>query len=257
MEVVFESCKFLFDLLTVVQGVIEEINLEFTENGLEFQAIDSSHVSLVGLNLPSDSFISYVVQKRVNVGINLSSFLLILKTAEVDDVVKFKKQESDDTLTIMFSKSFKTNDECSTYQLKLIEIDQEMLNIPDYEEFCEIRMPSKKFLKYCKDFQTFSDTVNITITNGEVVQASLDCDGEKAKGNKQLYHKADEIEIRTSVDKFKASFSLRHLCQFAKSSLVSPVVVIKMKDESPIMLIYVLANKGHLTFFLAPKSENN
>jgi proliferating cell nuclear antigen len=257
MEAVYESSKFLFDLLLVVQGVIDEINFEFTENGLEFQAIDSSHVSLVGLNLPKASFIGYQIQKRFNIGIKLSSMLAILKTAEVDDHVKFMMSDGDDKLKIIFSKSFATNEEISTYELKLIEIDQEMLSIPDYEEFCEIRMSSKKLFKMCKDFINFSDTINITILNKEVVEAIIEWDGEKASGNKKLYHKTDKIEIRTSVDKFQAAFSLTHLCHFTKAQSISDIVVIKLKDNAPIMLIYVLPNDGRLTFFLAPKSQEN
>lgn len=255
MEAVLESTNFLSQLLSVVRVIIDEINFEFTENGLEFQAIDSSHVSLVSLNIPKESFLSYQITKRLTIGINLDSMLKILKTAEIDDVVKFKKEEKDDNLKIMFSKSFKSNEEISTYELKLIDIDQEMLTIPDYEECCEIRMTSKKLYKMLNDFQNFSDTVRVLINNGEIVEAIFDLDGEKAKAKKQLYHKTDEVEIRTAVDEFRAAFSIRHLFQFAKAYTITPVVVVKLKEMAPIMLIYVLPNNGKLSFFLAPKSD--
>lgn len=257
MEAIFESVTFFIQLFNTTKGIVDEINLDFTNEGIEYQAIDSSHVSLVSLKIPKISFLSYQIQKRFNIGINLASILLILKCADSEDNIKFKYADGDDKMSIIFSKTFADSDEFTSFDLKLIEINQEVLAINDQKPVSEIRMSSKKFAKICSDFQSFSDTMKIVIQGGEKPKVNLTCEGDKANGNKKLIHKDADMEIRSSVDEFVAAFSLRHLNLFAKAHIISPIVVIQFNVNAPVILIYPLPNNGKLSFFLAPKTDNN
>lgn len=53
--------------------------------------------------------------------------------------------------------------------LKLMDIDNEHLGIPDQKYACIIEMPSAEFQKTCRDISTFSDTLSISATKAGVV----------------------------------------------------------------------------------------
>ena len=70
--------------------------------GISLQAMDTSHVSLVGLLLRADGFDHYRCDRSLSLGINLSSMAKILKCAGNDDTVTLKAEEESDTINFMF-----------------------------------------------------------------------------------------------------------------------------------------------------------
>lgn len=54
------------------------------------QAMDSSHVSLVSLNLRSDGFEHYRCDRNLSMGMNLGNMAKMLKCANNDDIITMK-----------------------------------------------------------------------------------------------------------------------------------------------------------------------
>jgi proliferating cell nuclear antigen len=93
------------------------------------QAMDSSHVSLVAVQLRKEGFDFYRCDRPTSLGINLQSFSKILKCSGNDDVVTLKAEENGDTLQLVFESP--TQDRISDFDLKLMDIDSEHLGIPE------------------------------------------------------------------------------------------------------------------------------
>ena len=55
-----------------------------------FQAMDSSHVSLVSLSLRSDGFEHYRCDRNLSMGMNLGNMAKMLKCANNDDIITMK-----------------------------------------------------------------------------------------------------------------------------------------------------------------------
>ena len=71
-----------------------------------WQAMDSSHVSLVSLHMKADGFEHFRCDRNLSLGMNLASLTKVLKCSGNDDVVTLKADDAADTITVMFeSKS--------------------------------------------------------------------------------------------------------------------------------------------------------
>ena len=80
-------------LIEAVKDLVTEANFDCTSEGIQVQAMDSSHVSLVGILLKADGFEHYRCDKSVSLGMNLASLSKILKCAGNDDVITMKAED--------------------------------------------------------------------------------------------------------------------------------------------------------------------
>lgn len=59
-------------VLEAIKELLNEATFDCTENGMQLQAMDNSHVSLVSLNLRNDGFDKYRCDRNLSMGINLA-----------------------------------------------------------------------------------------------------------------------------------------------------------------------------------------
>ncbi|OIF93849.1 proliferating cell nuclear antigen (pcna), partial [Acinetobacter baumannii] len=82
--------------------------------------------------------------------------------ANNEDNVTMKAQDNADTVTIMFESA--NQEKVSDYEMKLMNLDQEHLGIPETDFSCVVRMPAMEFARICRDLAQFSESVVICCT---------------------------------------------------------------------------------------------
>ena len=60
-------------VLEAVKDLLNEAIFDCSSTGIALQAMDSSHVSLVSLNMRSDGFETYRCDRNLSMGMNLST----------------------------------------------------------------------------------------------------------------------------------------------------------------------------------------
>lgn len=118
--------------------------------------MDSSHVSLVAVNMKAEGFDFFRCDKPTTLGINTATLSKILKCAGNDDVITIKKEDGNDGLTLLFESPDQKR--ISDFEIKLMDIDSEQLGIPDTEYKCNIRLPASEFQRVIRDLQVLGDT---------------------------------------------------------------------------------------------------
>src|SRR5271169_6713973 len=98
--------------------------------------MDNSHVALVSMLLRAEGFDPYRCDRNVALGINLNSFAKVLRSAQNDDIITIKAEDTPDTLNLVFESA--KQERMSEYDVKLMDIDSEHMGIPD------VRRPNKK-----------------------------------------------------------------------------------------------------------------
>jgi proliferating cell nuclear antigen len=89
-----------------IRELVTDANVDCSETGISMQAMDSSHVSLVTLNLRNDGFDHFRCDRNLSLGLNLLNLSKILKCAGNDDSITLRCEDDSDTLTATFeSKS--------------------------------------------------------------------------------------------------------------------------------------------------------
>lgn len=135
---------------------MQDCNFDCNDSGIALQAMDNSHVALVSMLLKAEAFSPFRCDRNIALGINLSSLAKILRAAQASDILTVKAEDAPDVVNLVFESSEK--DRISEYDLKLMDIDQEHLGIPDTEYAASITMPSVEFQRICRDLQNISES---------------------------------------------------------------------------------------------------
>lgn len=147
------TCEQVVD---AIKDLVQDCNFDCNDSGIALQAMDNSHVALVSMMLKAESFSPYRCDRNVALGVNLTSLTKVLRAAQNEDILTIKAEDAPDVLNLVFESS--DNDRLSEYDLKLMDIDQEHLGIPDTEYAATISMPSAEFKRICVDLMALSES---------------------------------------------------------------------------------------------------
>lgn len=75
LEARLVQSSILKKILDAVKDLLNEATFECSASGIQLQAMDNSHVSLVSLNLRSDGFDKYRCDRNLSMGINLGRYV--------------------------------------------------------------------------------------------------------------------------------------------------------------------------------------
>ncbi|XP_076042904.1 proliferating cell nuclear antigen [Oratosquilla oratoria] len=242
-------------VLEAIRDLLTEASWDCADTGIQLQAMDNSHVSLVSVNLRAEGFDKYRSDRNITLGMNLTSMSKILKCASNDDIITIKAKDDADTVSFMFENP--NNDKVSDYEMKLMNLDHEHLGIPDTEFFCVITMPSAEFARICRDMSQFGETVVISCTKEGVQFSSA---GDIGTGNVKLaqsssVEKEEDAIVIDLQEPVKLKFACEYLNKFAKATGLSPQVSLSMAPDVPLVVEYKIGGIGHIRYYLAPKIE--
>jgi proliferating cell nuclear antigen len=248
--------KVFKQLIEALKDLVQDANIDCSEDELSIQAMDSSHVSLVQVNLRSQGFDHFRCDRAISLGFNSTNMSKILKCAGNDDIITLKAEDTADTLTLMFESP--KQERIADFELKLMDIDAEPLGIPDTEYKCTIRLPSNEFQRIIRDMQVLGDTCIISCTK-EGVRFSVS--GDLGTGNVLLRANASEKEdeqVMIEMDEpVELTFALRYLNFFTKATGLGPSVILSMSPDVPIVVEYPIEEIGFIKYYLAPKIDDN
>jgi proliferating cell nuclear antigen len=123
--------------------------------------MDNSHVALVSMLLRSEAFSPFRCDRNIALGINLGSLTKVLRAAQSDDILTLKAEDAPDVVNLVFENS--ASDRISEYDIKLMDIDQEHLGIPETEYAATITMPAPEFQRICRDLTALSESGTRTL----------------------------------------------------------------------------------------------
>eukprot|EP00162_Nutomonas_longa_P000348 comp10423_c0_seq1/m.12658 comp10423_c0_seq1/g.12658 ORF comp10423_c0_seq1/g.12658 comp10423_c0_seq1/m.12658 type:complete len:262 (-) comp10423_c0_seq1:105-890(-) len=242
-------------ILDAIKDLVANANLDVSAQSICLQAMDTSHVSLVAVQLKKEGFEFYRCDKGNSLGIDLISLSKILKCAGNEDVVTLKADDDGDTLTLMYESP--NQDRISDFELKLMDIDSEHLGIPETEYKATVKMPSGEFQRICRDLTIIGETVAIAVSK-EGIKFSVKGDMNSGSIHLKQSHNVEKEEENVTIELEEAvelCFALRYLNLFAKATPISGTVTLSMSKGVPLVVEYPVSDMGFIRFYLAPKIE--
>jgi proliferating cell nuclear antigen len=244
-------------IIDAIKEFVTEANFDCNSTAISLQAMDSSHVSLVNMVLRSEGFEHYRCDRSISLGINIGSLAKVVKCAGNEDIITLKASDQGDSITLMLEGS----DRISDFELKLMDIDGEHLGIPEQDYKCNVTMSAAEFKRICGDLSAFGETVTLTankdgltfsvtgdIGTGNIIIRQNSAVDDAREGNGVKIEMTDEVSL---------TFALRYLNFFTKASTLSGQVTLRLTDNAPLMVEYLIDDLGHLRYYLAPKIEND
>ncbi|KAI9679903.1 MAG: hypothetical protein M1817_004918 [Caeruleum heppii] len=253
LEARLEQANLLKKVVDAIRDLVQDCNFDCNDSGIALQAMDNSHVALVSMMLKAEGFSPFRCDRNIALGINLTSLTKVLRCAQNEDVLTLKADDAPDSLNLVFESS--ESDRFSEYDIKLMDIDQDHLGIPETEYAATITMPATEFQKICRDLMALSESVTIEATKEGI---KFQCTGDIGSGAVTLRQHANVEKPSLNVDielsePVSLTFSLKYLVNFCKASGLSETVKLCLSNEVPLLVEYALAGSSYLRFYLAPK----
>jgi proliferating cell nuclear antigen len=139
-----------------IKDLVQDCNFDCNDSGIALQAMDNSHVALVSMLLRSEAFSPFRCDRNIALGINLGSLTKVLRAAQSEDILTLKAEDAPDVVNLVFENA--SSDRISEYDIKLMDIDQEHLGIPETEYAATITMPAAEFQRICRDLSALSES---------------------------------------------------------------------------------------------------
>jgi len=233
------------NIFEVLKDIINDVNIYFDSKGVHIDTLDTARVSLVHVFLAAENFEDYSCPTEIIAGINISNTYKLLKSITSNDTLSMAINDSE-FMDIMISNEDKKSS--TKFRLKLLEIDEEILEVPDLAMDTITTIPSIDFQRICRDMGNLATEITIQRNNTNL---TLSCAGDFA-------NQTTSITCPDTIDKPIGNiFSLRYINLFTKATgMCSNVQIFQtsVDIEMPIIIRYSVANLGEIKFYLAPKT---
>lgn len=219
--------------------------------------MDQAHVCLVTMTLRSQAFEIYRCDRPLSMGINITSFIKILKCAGNDDSVKIVADDAEaDSAEFIFENP--GADRVAHFELKLMDIDTEQMSVPeecDYQAI--VNMPSNEYRRIFSDLSIIGDTISIEVTKNT---ACFSVEGDIGSGSLNI-QQTDDADSKNPVtinvkEPIKMTFPGKYLNMFTKAVPISETVTLCLQEGSPLAIEFSIPDEaGFVRYFLAPKID--
>lgn len=270
MEITIENpnTELFTSIFKDIRIFTENINISFESERLYIQSMDTAHVILFEIILLRKWFSKYEVSTPVTLGLNATTLYQILNTREKSQKIHIQYTTADDKLSVHFNSDAKVKGEYEKlFELPLVDIESDMLGIPEIENNVEIKMESSNFAKLINELQAFGDSIKIQCDVEKMILISENDDNSKKM---QINIATDDLDSfsmneNSTID---LSFSLKYLHNICKYNKISKYIGLNLNENLPMKIIYLLEDElegedeenntlSNISFYLAPKIKDD
>jgi len=257
LEAQLQQAALLKKVVDAMKDLCKDVNFDCSEKGMQVQSMDSSHVALVSLLLRESAFSEFKCDRPTSLGMNVESLAKILKMCGPNDSLKIRWQGDADLVS--FQCEAGEDDRIADFDLKLMQIESEHMEIPEQHYKVTAKLPSNEFQKICRDLKEFGETMQVKASKEGI---TFSVAGDVGAGNVMLKprdsDKPEEKVALTVHEPVTATFALRYLVNFAKAAPLCGSVELGLGPDAPLLVKYDLEQtaNGHMQFYLAPKIDD-
>jgi proliferating cell nuclear antigen len=233
----------------------DHISIICKNTGIYVQTMDTSRVSIIELLLPSTWFDKYSYTVDVNIGISSNILYKILNAREKSQNIHIEYNNSSmDKLSIHFVSEEKKHFD-KHFEVPLIDLEVEHMEIPEIEYVAEFTIPSGVFSGLINQLKMFGESMDINCSEEKIVLFSNSIDS----GKMSVEMKIDDLTSFSinEGEELNLSFSLIYLHNICSFNKLSKEIEIKLCNNYPLSIVYDLSDGGFMKFFLAPKIDDS
>ena len=244
-------------LMTALKDILLETNISFQKDGIKIINMDKSHTILAHLFLDANKFEHYYCKyPKIIIGVNMFHLFKLINSVDNDDTLTIYIEESDysDGIVDTLGLKFENGDikQCKNQKLKLIEPDEEELELPAVTFSSVINLPSCDFQKIIRDLQNLSERLEIKSVGNELIFkckgpfASCEIRRSESEGIMSFVHKQEDTKV------IQGEFSLKNLGYFIKCANLCNNIEMYLENDLPLVVKYNVASLGEIKLCLAP-----
>jgi proliferating cell nuclear antigen len=247
-------------LMAALKDILLETNINFSKEGIKIINMDKSHTILAHLSLHASKFEVYDCKMdKIIIGVNMFHLFKLINTIDNDDTLTIYIEEADYTDGIVQYLGLKFENgnikQHKIQKLRLIEPDQEELDLPDVKFSSVLNLPSVDFQKIVRDLSCISDKIEIkSIATNEGAElifkvvggfATAEIRRAESDGSMEFIQKQETSKI------IQGEFSLKNLGYFIKCTNLCNQIEMYLENDMPLVVKYNVASLGEIKLALA------
>ena len=249
-------------LMAALKDILLETNIVFTKQGIKIINMDKTHTILVHLFLKAENFEFFECkEEKIIVGVNILHLFKLITTIDNDDTLTIYIENDDYNEGIVTELGLKFENgninQSQSQKLKLIEPEQDELEIPDVKFSSVINMPSNDFQKIIRDLAAISEKIEIKSVEDELI---FKCSGQFAKAEIRRSENNANMQILNKQHNkiIQGEYSLKNLLYFIKCTNLCNQIEIYLENNRPLIVKYNVASLGEIKMCLSslPRSNN-
>lgn len=241
MKLVTIQASAIKSTFEVLKDILNDVNIYFKPDGMYITTLDTARVALVDVFLAAENFDEYECEQEILAGINISNTFKLLKTITNNDVLTINVASKEYMDIMIKSEAKKTT---TSFQLKLLDINENRIQVPDINMTTVTTMQSADFQRMCRDMSNIGSNIEI-VRDANLL--TMKCAGDFA-------NQETSIECVDESPYVSGIYSLRYMNTFTKAtSMCSTVQLMQESNSKFLILKYNVADLGELKFYLASK----
>lgn len=248
--VAFHRCETFRRIVDAVRELVDHANLEFSTDGLSFQAVDVANVALVTGRIERGGFATYGVEKSVVAGVHLGHLSKILACGSSDSALTLRLKDGSMDICI----GHEGDDRHLSFSVRLVDIECAAMDIPEAVAHGSFTISSTDLHRHLRDFSTIGEIVTIRCRPKRI---DLSVSGDTGRATVTFLDGGKGHVRVESSDDVCGTFALRYMCSFGKASPLSPAARVSVTRGMPLMVEYPIGNFGYVRFYLSPKIEDD
>uniref|UniRef100_A0A6C0AZE3 Proliferating cell nuclear antigen PCNA N-terminal domain-containing protein n=1 Tax=viral metagenome TaxID=1070528 RepID=A0A6C0AZE3_9ZZZZ len=244
-------------LFQVLRSCSSAITIFFHPEKMYIQGMDASHVCLFDMTMLSGWFDTYELGQDTSITVSVYStfFHTILSMVQEQQTIFIEYQEDSDVILIQLIANVEETkgDFNKFFTLPLLDIDNNLLDIPLVEYDAEFTILAKKMGELVSQLSNFGNVINIKC-NEEAIHV-----GTKGIGGEMIVHipMDDLSEFSISEgDELCMSYSLHYIHKMCVTTKLSADIHFSISHEYPLKIHYDLGNESFIAFYMAPKIDD-
>ena len=236
-------------ITNVISTLVEEASFEATVEGIQFRAMDPSHVAMVDLNWPNASFEKYECDKPFKLTLRIEELSKLIKRANQNNSISISA-ENDEYMAVNIENGYKKK-----FQIRLIESSYVPQQVPKLDLDSKIHMDKSIFDNTLIDVDAVADHITIETTQDQITFSG---NGDSGKAAITLNKEDKGINELTSKKESKSTYSLQYLISILKAiGSSSETITAEYSEGMPFKMEFKLGESGgFINFYLAPRIDN-
>ena len=246
MKITFFDARVWRYLISATSKVIEEgVFIVDPEKGFRFRAMDPSHVILLDMNFPRESFEEFDVDKEYQLGVNLEDLAKVLRRARKEDKLEIRADEN--TISISFiGKGYRE------FTLPLLDITAEEIPEPELEFKANVKVMSDVYRDTIKDVELVGDVIKFTASENEF---RVESSSELAEAEIVYTLESGSIIELNVEDTQSAMYTLEYFSDLSGAARVADTITIRFSSEMPALIEHEIPQGAKFSFLIAPRVE--
>ncbi len=232
--------------INAMSRLITEANMQYKPECIIIQALDSSRIVMVDLNMPKTYFEDYICDKEELLGINVELLEDVLRRCRAEELEVLYEDGSGRLKITARGKGVRT------FRIPLLTTTTDKIRAPSFTFKCRANILSDPFKATIDDAALFSDYLKIVFgENAIVVSAS----SEKGDLETRLTVEDGSV-ISIEVDEpSRASYSIEYLNNIMTASKLSDIMMLQLSTNSPLNIQFMMDGGAKIQYYLAPRVE--